>query len=445
MKVLKDNFSVNSAEIDQARAMLESMAKDLAASMYGRAMMKPGQQAQQGQGQGQAQNQGAQQQQQSQQQTSQGQQQAQPAPLNAANLEKNAKALKNQQKSGSKGAQVPPAPTATQPPFPFGASSPHGNPSYIGKPKDINLQLPPARKKQKLAGQQPGQNSQGATPSPKTAKNASPEMRRQEPPKPVFLCKEPDCDMAAVGFPSEQALQLHVNEEHTKPREDPVKFAKENLALALGLEPDGSVKKEQKATDGATAMSSSASKQGQTPANAAGTPMSQEIAMKRTGSAMSKAGGKTDFTGVKDDSKQGSIANTDPWAGCTIDPQALLANLGFENGLPNIVSDANLYRSLTPKDTPESAKDSGSSEPNSDISEGISLEIDVNWQAFDSDLLLDLNNASLDGNLDLTGATLDPTLLLDPPSGPAPDWDGINIDFSKPFQLDTQFYGLDTE
>lgn len=430
MKILKDKFSINSAEIDQARAMLESMAKDLAASMYGRGMMKPGQQPQQGQGAGQSQTAPPQQQVQ-QPAASQQNQQSQPAPLNAANLEKNSQALKNQQKSASKGSQPPPAPTATQPPFSFGASSPHGNPSYMGKQKDMNLQLPSSRKKQKVSGQQPGQTPHGATPSPKTAKNASPEMRRQEPPKPVFLCKEPECEAGPFGFPSETALQHHVEEEHTKPREDPVKFVKENLALALGLEPDGTVKKEQKPADGAVAMSASASKQGQTPKNVAGTPMSQDNAMKRTGSALSKGlDGKP-----KVDAGGSKQTKPSPWAGCTIDPQALLTNLGFENGLPNIVSDANMYRSLTPKDTPESSKDGGSSEPNSDISEGAALEIDMNWQTFDPDLLLDMNSTTLDGGLD-------PMLLLDPPSRSVPDWDSIEVDYSKPFQLDMSLYSM---
>ncbi|KAK2594946.1 hypothetical protein QQS21_007349 [Conoideocrella luteorostrata] len=430
MLVVKDKFSINSAEIDQARAMLESMAKDLAASMQGRALMKPGQQPQPGQGT--AGNQAAQLPPQQQPRTQQQQTpQSQPAPLNAANLEKNSQALKNQQKTNGKGSQAPPAPTATQPPFPFGASSPHGNPSYIGKPKDINLQLPPARKKAKLTGQTP---QSGATPSPKTTKNASPEMRRQEPPKPIFLCKEPDCDMAAIGFPGEQALKNHIEEEHTKPKEDPLKFVKENLALALGLEADGTSKKTSKPTDGATAMSASASKQGQTPKNAAATPMSQDNAMRRTGSALSK--------GVDVKSKEASTdskpAKTSPWAGCTIDPQALLNNLGFEKGLPNIVSDALMYRSWTPNDTPESSKDSGSSEPNSDISEGAALEIDVNWQSFDNELLLDLNSTSLDGNF----CNLDTNLLLDPHPGPAPDWDDVTIDFSKPFELDMSHYSM---
>lgn len=458
METMKDVFSIRSSDLDQARAMLESMAKDLAASVIGRHMMKPGGQAQgQQPGASQVQQLSLQQQQQQQQaqQVQQKNQSAQPAPLNAANLEKNAQALNkmNQQKQTGKAGQVPPAPTTTQPPFPFGATSPHGNPSYIGKQKDLNLQLPP-RKKPRIASAS-GPSSQQATPSPQIAKNASPDMRRtQGPQKPVFLCSEPDCDMPAVGFPTEQALQHHIDEEHTKPKEDPIKFVQENLALVLGLEPDGSIKKEQKPADGAQAMSASTSKQGQGSGNLAGTPMSLDsTTMKRSASAMSKgqdakSGVKSEAAAKAGDGKQTNGATmpaaADPWANSTIDPQTLLQNLGFENGLPNVVNEANMYRSFTPKDTPESSKD-GASEPNSDISEGAALDIEMNWQNMDTDLLLDLTHATLDGDLgstDATMATLDPTLLLSRPAG-VPDWDSMNTDFSKPFQFDLSLYSLD--
>ncbi|KAL5608649.1 hypothetical protein FOVSG1_003330 [Fusarium oxysporum f. sp. vasinfectum] len=62
--------------------------------------------------------------------------------------------------------------------------------------------------------------------------------------KPVFLCKEPECEFSTTNYITNQALQQHIYEEHTKSREDPLKFAQENLALALGLEPDGSIKRE---------------------------------------------------------------------------------------------------------------------------------------------------------------------------------------------------------
>ncbi|KAF4454890.1 zinc finger protein [Fusarium austroafricanum] len=45
-------------------------------------------------------------------------------------------------------------------------------------------------------------------------------------------------------YSTEEALQQHIYDERTKPLEDPLKFAQANLALALGLEPDGTKKKE---------------------------------------------------------------------------------------------------------------------------------------------------------------------------------------------------------
>lgn len=460
MNVLKDTFSIRAAEIDQARAMLESMAKDLAASVYGRGMMKSNSQqatpqnqnvqlAQQQQAQQQAQLQQQAQQQQAQQQ----QQQAQgnpPAPLNAANLEKNTQALtKANQKAAGKGNQTPVAPTTAQPPFQFGASSPHGNPSYVGKPKDMNLQIP-ARKKQKVTGQTP----QGATPSPQISKKSSPEMRRasesQAPPKPLFVCNEPDCDMSTAGFATEQALQAHIQEEHTKPKEDPMKFVQESLALSLGLEPDGTLKKE-KLQEPAPAMSVTNSKQGQTPATLGATPMSADVKLPAgsMGKPQDGKGGIKSETTLKlvDAKPLETVPAVDPWSNSTIDPQSLMSNLGLENGgFRNVIGDLNVYRSLTPNDTPESSKDSGSSEPNSDISEGVSLEIDFGWHDVGGrDLLLDMNSTSLSGTLgSMDGVDIDTSLFIDPSSGPPPDWDDYHVDFNKPFELDTSFYSMET-
>lgn len=457
MSVLNETFSIRPAEIDTARAMLESMAKDLAASVWGRNMMKTNNQ------QGNVQNQNSQLvEQQQQQQPQQPQQQApppqqsqvpQPAPLNEANLAKNTQALnkKSQQSQGGKAGQTPVAPTTAQPPFPFGASSPHGNPSYPGgKAKDMNLQIPPARKKQKITGQTP----QGATPSPQISKKGSPELKRapepQAPPKPVFLCKDPDCETSTVGFPSEQALQQHIEDEHTKPKADPMKFVQECLALSLGLEPDGSLKKDANAQEVAPAMSVTNSKQGQTPATLGATPMSTDASMKRSmsslGKAQEKAGAKNDAAAKAGDNKQAvpamPVVAMDPWANSSIDPQALMNNLAMEPGMRNVISDLSLYRSLTPNDTPESMKDSGTSEPNSDISEGATLEIDVDWHNLDTDLLFDMSNTNLDGKFD--GGAIDPAFLLDTPSGPPPDWDENPVDFSKPYQFDTSLYYMET-
>jgi hypothetical protein len=69
-----------------------------------------------------------------------------------------------------------------------------------------------------------------------------------------------------------------------------------------------------------------------------------------------------------------------------------------------------MYRSLTPNDTPESSKDSRASEPNTDISEEVHLDLDLNWQTQDCDLFFDavvlVNPEALDGE-DLKGFVLD--------------------------------------
>ncbi|KAJ4268784.1 hypothetical protein NW762_002852 [Fusarium torreyae] len=433
MSLLKDTFSIRSSEIDQARAMLESMAKDLAASVHARNMNMAKQQ-----GTPQAQNaQLAQPQQPMPQQQQQTQPQGQAAPVNGENLRRNSQAQSTTPKGGNKGAQAPAAPTTSQPPFQFGASSPHGNPSYVGKPKEINLQLPPSRKKQKTTGQTP----QGATPSPQISKKASPELRRaseaQVPHKPVLLCKEPECEFSTTGYSTEQALQQHVLEEHTKPREDPMKFVQENLALALGLEPDGSIKKEP--ISEAAPMSLTNSKQGQTPVTMAATPVSIDGGMKRSASSMgkpqdNKAGAKASATPKLTDGKVTDITAADPWANATIDTEMLVNNLGVERGYgfyDNPFYDYNALSYLTPRDTPDSAKDGGS-EPNSDISEGASLEINFDWTTVDTDLLLNMNNTNLEGS----GMSVDPAMLFEQPTR-QPDWDDVKIDFSKPFQLDT--------
>uniref|UniRef100_L2FXC1 Uncharacterized protein n=1 Tax=Colletotrichum fructicola (strain Nara gc5) TaxID=1213859 RepID=L2FXC1_COLFN len=324
-------------------------------------------------------------------------------------------------------------PTTSQPPFSFGATSPHGQPTYAQpKPKVSrdNLTLPPRKKTKTDTPPQPSQ----ATPSPQISKSGSPELKRQPapepkaPPKPMFLCPEADCEMATTGLPSEQARQAHIQEEHVKPLEDPMKFMQENLALSLGLDVNGQVKMEPQAQ----LMGQNPSKQGQTPgSNPAATPMSRDASMQRTGS---KVGGKQDTKPVikmdgtpKLENKQPEMGGAPPapmdaWAN-TIDPASLFTNLGnFEMGAGGVISDMGVYRSLTPNDTPESSKDSGSSEPNSDISENANLDIDLNWQPVDFDALM-LEEAM--------------------PVEQFPNWDEVNPDFNKPFQFDNSLYSLD--
>ncbi|CCF44060.1 hypothetical protein CH063_13584 [Colletotrichum higginsianum] len=446
----KPVFSVRPAEIDEVRWLLETMARDCA-NLGKKAAIAPQQ------GQPPAPNQaGA--------GSAQG---GPPLPLsmaNMANLEKQTQNLNNKMHNRSNSKSGPPAaPTTSQPPFPFGASSPHGESIHFSKPKVTkdNLQLP-ARKKAKTGTQPtPPQQPNQATPSPQISKSGSPELKRQSmpepkaPPKPMFLCPEADCEMATTGFPSDQARQAHILEEHVKPLEDPMKYMRESLAQSLGLDTNGQVKVEPQT---AQPMGQNVSKQGQTPAsNGGATPMSRDASMQRTGSKMGgktqdnqAAAGKTESTPKMENKQPEMAAPAAPmevWA-TTIDPQSLFNNLGkFEFGANGVISDMSVYRSLTPNDTPESSKDSGSSEPNSDISEGVHLDIDVNWQPVDVDLLLDMNSINMEGmeGLQDVGTEFDGMMMLEDamPMEQFTNWDEVTNDFNKPFQFDNSMYSLD--
>jgi hypothetical protein len=289
-----------------------------------------------------------------------------------------------------------------------------------------------------------------------------------------------------VGFDSEEALKLHTQEEHVKPLQNPLKYAQENLASTLCLDSQGQSKKAPKTTSQETVTTSvavkmiaTASKQGQTPniksentpAVNVATPMNRQISMNRPGSAV-----ETKFNGPatsksqadtakdalskaqaeqKNASKQQPSQHTqeavkaDLWANTTIDPHDLFQSFqGFESGAGGAISDMNVYRSITPNDTPESSKD-GVSEPNSDISEGVGLDISIDifddkgmqFVPSDTDYLFDMNNFNVTGDDDLT-------MFDDEKSAPNfQSWDDM-VDlsvFDKPFTFDTSFYSMNAE
>ncbi len=386
-------------EVDGARSMLESMAKDLAAS-FPQGMKRNASQQNAAEASAQA---GAPR-----------PASSQPTPLNAANLEKQNQALKMHQKSSSKSAQVPPpAPTtatAAQPPFQFGAPSPAGQPTYLGKntitQSDLTL---PARKRHKTGAHSgPGSASQSANASPQVQKQSSPEMVKRPapaetkaPPKPQFLCPEPGCEANNIGFLTEEARRVHHEEEHVKPNEDPFKFVQESLASVLGLDLDGNPlgppKSGASGQSPAPPMVKDSSKQGQTPVGKnEATPMSRESSTKRQpgqagpkasdlvknvntnstvahpSSAAQAADGTVSAARMNNGVMQLPIVDNS-WT-ATIDPQDLFQSMGaLESGGGGAISDMNVYRSITPNDTPESSKDG--SEPNSDVSEGVALNV----------------------------------------------------------------------
>jgi hypothetical protein len=398
-------------------------------------------------------------------------------PLNAANLQQQQQQLnKMHQRSASRSGQTPAAPTSSQPPFlPFGGgSSPHGTPNYIGKSQltqgDLHL---PARKKARgnnntpAQGQAPTTTASPQVKSPELKKQATGESKPQQ--KPSLSCPEPDCERHNTGFDSKEALDLHTQEEHIRPLQNPVKYAEENLAAVLGLDSQGRSKQpnhritSEPAPATAVKMAANNSKQGQTPRTPAGvaTPMNRQTSMNRQPSTAGSKGApdsKVNPTKAQRIEKESNMQNPpaqvapilDPWANTTIDPTELFQTFqGFDAGATGAISDGAIYRSNTPNDTPESSKD-GVSEPNSDISEGVGLDInlslfDESWQPFGggdfggfaSDIN-DLNFGGPFGDDDMTMNLVDTDLA---PFDIQPGWDDM-IDFDKPFTFDTTEYSM---
>ncbi|KAI1128053.1 hypothetical protein F5Y10DRAFT_265496 [Nemania abortiva] len=457
MTMLKERLSITAADLDSIKILLESIVID-AAALYPQGMRKNLSQ----QNAPESASQGA--------PTQQGVTATQPTPLNAANLEKQTQALNRMhQRNNSRAGQAPAAPTTAQPPFPFGAQSPDGQPTYAGKPSvtQDNLQLP-ARKKVKTearAGTGPGQIGTGANASPQVQKLSSPEMSKRQAPAESkqasavqkFFCKDPYCDSRNIGFTTEETLRKHKDEEHDKPAEDPMKFAIGGLAEVLGLDANGKAKKMHSASSNIQSPGDT-SKSLQTPAGRADPANSRDAPMKRQGSTTSTKpneliktiAGKASTP--KPDSLSRAMDGATPGMALqsaggesianTIDPQELLSGVtGLEMGGGGAILDMNVYRAITPNDTPESSKDSASSEPNSDVSEGVAL------------------NVTLDVGLDMGFGTWDPFGFgLDPGTANMelgsvdnfsnlsypPLWDEINPDFDKPFAIDTSMFSLDT-
>ncbi|KAK3333831.1 hypothetical protein B0T19DRAFT_419270 [Cercophora scortea] len=467
MTTPRATFSMPISELDEILTMVASMKQDLAL-----AVNRVGQELAIFNGQVTAQSQSTGQQ--------PAQRPSQTTPLSAANLEK----LKQAHiRTGSKGGQAPAAPTTSQPPFQLGVQkSPTGQPTptYLNNQHitQRDLQLPPSRKKTKPNPAQSGppqtsspatQQATGASPQ---IKAPSPEVRRQPPPEPAkplpktYPCTHTDCDMHTTGFQTEEARDAHIQEEHVKPYEDPVKFVQENLALSLGLDAQGNLKptpnnpSQEMGAFAAPPMSASVSRQGQTPMSkpdSAATPMSRDASMKRQGSTTGGRAGENMATPGRNvlmntpklgdgklagskpelDVPQVTAAPEDLWAQSTIDPQNLFASFAMDTASGTMLSDIGTYRSLTPHDTPESSR---ASEPNSDISENAHLEIDLQWGApLDADVLLDMNHISMGGGFD----PFDGADIMSGEAFPS-SFDEMANDYSKPFQFDTSLYSMDT-
>ncbi|KAH9883897.1 hypothetical protein F4778DRAFT_800612 [Xylariomycetidae sp. FL2044] len=452
MTTVKEKLSLPSEHLDSIRHMLETMLKDLSTSAsWTQQMRRPN--AQQGP---------------SETTTQRGSSgpaaippTTQQTPLNAANLEKQTQALsKIHQRSSSRGGQAPAAPTTSQPPFSLGSPSPAGNPIYGNKPgvTQENLQLPFPKKRKTGSGMASGGPSGNS--SPQVPKMSSPDMAKRQapqkhgaPPQPQFRCPEMNCEGNSIGFATEEAQRRHMEEEHIKPSQDPLQYLKESLALGLGLDENGHMKNP---PESASPMTRDDSKQGQAPiVKNEAAMMSRGASMMRqssgtgfkAGEAIKTMPGKTSTPKSEAHAKAAGNAagggKTEPamaemaWPSRTIDPQELFGNLGgVESGGGGTISNMNAYRSITPNDTPESIKDSASSEPNSDVSEGMTLNVTIDmgfdtWQPFEGGQYTGMDDMV---DMDAAGSS----------SFDGFSWDDVPNDFGKPFQFDTSLYSLDT-
>jgi hypothetical protein len=346
---------------------------------------------------------------------------AQAVPLNAANLQQQQQALRQQNQGkhnrANSRSQPPAAPTSAQPPFPIDSPL-QGTPHQ--QLTQEQLRMPPTKKQKQSAGSTPVLGNQTSATTTPLLKTSSPDLKnlQMEPPKEekvLLLCPETYCDHHFLdGFEDEQALEKHKEEEHVNPLSNPPQFAQRELAIMLELEPDGTTKKASNVALG-TATTTTSSQLGQvstvmtdgTPAAAMITPMNRQTS--GTGTKASPAANKNAKATKPDEVKITRpseaaaplpvVAVEDLWANSSVNPQDLLHNFqGLETGAGGAISDMSVYRSITPNDTPESSKD-GASEPPSDITEGldiaINLEIlDTDWNPFGPGETDDLLNLS---------------------------------------------------
>lgn len=396
---------------------------------------------------------------------------AQAVPLNATNLQQQQQALdqlnqaKTHNRSNSRNAP-PAAPTSAHPP-PF----PVELPTSLTQDQ---LRLPRNKKQKQSATPTPviGQQTPGSTAS-QNIKAGSPEIKAQQLSQPKetekvsFFCSDMSCGHHfADGFEDEEALERHKQEEHVNPTKKPEQYALGELAVMLGLELDGTAKKQTSTgpQQGAITGSHSATKVENIP-GAAGVTMDQQASV--NGVKASPANSKSSKTTKPDEANESSqqpkngkgpesvkqvfMIEENLWAAAAVNPQDLLHNFqSLETGAGGAISDMNVYRSITPNDTPESSKDSGISEPTSDISEGVDLSIglefrDNDWQPFgagDADDLLAFGNISFNPNedVDMGGMFGDDNSQFVP-------WNDFMDQsmFDKGFSFDTSLFSMSTE
>ena len=337
--------------------------------------------------------------------------------LNAANLEQQQLALKaSVQRERKQENRAPAAPTSAQPPFSFGAQSPHGVPQYPG-PNDLTqekLKFPPAKRRKNnqsvSAESTPAQtyNTPISTSSPQLVRVTPPDAQRQQPVAFTIKCHNSDCDGTESVFTSQVDLERHVAYNHPLKEaqpENPLQWCFDSIRFGLGLEENGRPKE----LDGGTAtdqtaveapkMKASASSQSQrfikqeaTAMSRNGTQNGPSPARNALTTPQAAHGVKTPASeskvGVKDKKAletKSSLAPTtmpltppqDPWATSSVSSASIIDCFSTLNDLQTMPW-SQMQHMLTPQSTMSSNKSEKNSPRASDVSENDALDIELN-------------------------------------------------------------------
>ena len=164
-------------------------------------------------------------------------------PLSAENLRQlQAQNEAQRRVKGQKANDVPPAPTASQPPFSIGDARGHGTPRYATQGlKQEDLKLDPNKKRKKnppgTAASTPATNQGTPAPVP------SPQQTKAKKPEAIsFKCAVTGCEYQMKGFQTKNELDAHTRDAH-KPAEEPIAdpraFFIEQAREGLGLDENG--------------------------------------------------------------------------------------------------------------------------------------------------------------------------------------------------------------
>ena len=191
--------------------------------------------------------------------------QSQAQPLSQENLKQlQVQEQKRRESKGQKGSDVPPAPTASQPPFTIGDRRGHGTPTYGARGlKQEDLKLDPTKRRKKNPAETPASTpaTNKETPAPQSSPQQVKVAKREVL---AFKCAVNNCEHHMKGFPTKAELDNHTAEAHKLVEQyiaDPLAYFQEETRKGLGLDEKGDMpSRTHNGPDKAPLMQKSASK-----------------------------------------------------------------------------------------------------------------------------------------------------------------------------------------